>query len=430
MTTTAALPGLPDPVENRSVPRDLVCFSHLRWDYVYQRPNHLMARAARERRVYFIEEPMESPHPLPRTTIVVRDRVRVVTPWLPEGLPEAARTRALAALIDRLMLSEGIDRPLLWYYTPMALPWTRHLANTGVIFDSMDHLAAFRGAPPALLDLESELLERADLVFCGGASLHERMRQRHRHSHCFPSSVDEQHFGKARSANTDPTVQASIARPRVGYAGVIDERIDLELIDGVARARPDWQIVLIGPVAKIAPEDIPSLPNVHLLGLQPYADLPSFLAGWDVGWMPFARNDATRYISPTKTPEYLAAGLPVVSTSIRDVVTPYGDAGLVTIADSVDDTVQAIDQTMAGARPSLGAVDAFLSVRSWDRTWSTMASLIAALEQEVDEQPSAVDIARVPLTLEQRLTGELPRVVRSTTRPERRVSIGARREAS
>jgi hypothetical protein len=145
--------------------------------------------------------------------------------------------------------------------------------------------------------------------------------------------------------------------------------------------------------------------------------------------MPFAHNDATRYISPTKTPEYLAAGLPVVSTSIRDVVTPYGDAGLVTIADSVEDTVQAIEGILAGARPALAAVDAFLSVRSWDRTWRTMASLIAALEQEVAEQPAAVDVARVPLTLEQRLTSELPRVVRSSTRSER-VSIAARREAS
>jgi len=423
----AAPPGPRDHVENRSVPRDLVCFSHLRWDFVYQRPNHLMARAARERRVYFVEEPMDSPHPVPRATTVVRDRVRVVTPWLPEGLPVAARERALAALMDRFMAAEGIDRPILWYYTPMALPWTRHLANTGVIFDSMDHLAAFRDAPPQLLDLESELLGRADLVFCGGASLHERMRERHRHSHCFPSSVDEQHFGKARRPTTDPVAQAHIARPRIGYAGVIDERIDLELIAGVARARPDWQLVLIGPVAKILPDDIPSGPNIHLLGLQAYADLPAYLAGWDVGWMPFARNEATRYISPTKTPEYLAAGLPVVSTSIRDVVTPYGDAGLVTIADSVEDSVQAIAGSLAGSRPSLAAVDAFLSVRSWDRTWTTMASLIAALEQETAKEPTVAEkVARVPGTLERRLT-----TARSVTRVEPgRVSVGARREAN
>lgn len=363
------------------MPRDLLCFSHLRWDHVYQRPNHLMARAARERRVYFVEEPRDSLGFVPRTTQVVRDGVHVVTPWLPEGLPDDARQRALSALMDTLVRQERIQSPLAWYYTPMALPWTGHLQSSAVVYDCMDFLAAFRGAPPELVDLEAQLLARADLVFTGGASLHGRLERRHSRSHCFPSSVDVAHFGQARSGLAAPIDQAPIPGPRIGFAGVIDERIDLDLIQAVADARPDWQVVLVGPIAKISPDDVPSASNIHVLGPKPYAELPAYLAGWDVGWMPFARNEATRYISPTKTPEYLAAGLPVVSTSIRDVVRPYGDEGLVAIADSASETLDAIDRVLAGTRPSLAAVDRFLAGNSWDRTWASMSSLVASVEQ-------------------------------------------------
>src|SRR5690606_28943889 len=103
---------------------------------------------------------------------------------------------------------------------------------------------------------------------------------------------------------------------RIGYAGVIDERIDLVLLDQVARARPDYQFVMLGPIAKIDPATLPQRGNIHYLGSKKYADLPRYLAGWDVAMMPFALNDATRFISPTKTPEYLAAGRRVVSTAI------------------------------------------------------------------------------------------------------------------
>ncbi len=358
--------------------RDLVCFSHLRWDFVYQRPNHLMARAAQDRRVFFVEEPLSEAVPEPRLRMARRGRVTVVTPVVPEGLGEEQTRDLVRGLVDDLLRTEHIVRPILWFYTPMALPWTRHLAARAgaVVYDSMDFLAGFLGAPPELLQLERELLDRADLVFCGGASLHQRMRTLHADSHCFPSSVDVAHFRTARQGRPEPADLAPIARPRLGYAGVIDERVDLELIDGVATARPEVEIVLVGPVTKIDPATIPNHPNIHLLGLKPYDELPAYLGGWDVGWMPFARNDATRYISPTKTPEYLAAGLPVVSTSIHDVVDPYARNGLVAIADTVQDTVAAVDAALAGAVPELRAVDAFLSRRSWDRTWAAMASLI------------------------------------------------------
>lgn len=368
---------------------DLVCFSHLRWDFVYQRPNHLMVRAARDRRVYFVEEPRATGG-RPRLNIVARGGVTIVTPMLPESLSPAERPSALAALMDSLVASERIRQPLLWYYTPMALPWTSHLAAGFRVYDSMDNLLGFRGAPPDLLLLEDKLLEAADLVFCGGASLHERMQTRHAHSYCFPSSVDVPHFERARVSANEPADQAHIGRPRVGYAGVIDERLDLGLILEVAESRPGWQIILMGPIAKLEPGELPSAANIHQLGLKAYGELPAYLAGWDIGWMPFARNDATRFISPTKTPEYLAAGLAVVSTSIRDVVDPYGRHGLVAIADRVDDTIAAIEQILRGRRPEPAAVDDFLASRSWDLTWSAMNRVMAELEVDRPKQQRLV----------------------------------------
>ena len=378
--------------------RDLVCFSHLRWDFVYQRPNHLMARAARDRRVIFVEEPTFSGDAAPHVSTVVREQVLVVTPRLPEGM-EAESTPVLARLLDHLLRNHEVRQPVLWYYTPMALPWSRHVASSAVIYDSMDHLAGFRGAPPELLSLEGELLERADLVFCGGVSLHGRMARRHPSTHCFPSSVDVAHFRTARADAAEPADLAPIPRPRIGYAGVIDERIDVELIGGVAKARPDWQIVLVGPIVKIAPEDVPSGPNIHRLGMKSYAELPSYLGGWDVGWMPFARNDATRYISPTKTPEYLAAGLPVVSTSITDVVDPYARQGLVRIADCVDSSVEMLERTLAEPATDQGRVDAFLAARSWDRTWAAMSELVDGLDAVVSAPRPEVARERIAVRL-------------------------------
>jgi UDP-galactopyranose mutase len=364
---------------------DIVCLSHLRWDFVYQRPNHLMARAARDRRVFFVEEPVfTSVGPL-SIEVERRGDVAVVVPHVPNGFGVETVDEALRGLIDRLFDREGIERPILWYYTPLALPWTRHLSRALTVYDSMDDLAGFAGAPPALTSLETELVDRADIVFTGGAQLHTRMARRHPAVYCFPSSVDFAHFRRARDIQVDPVDQANIGCPRIGYAGVIDERIDLSLIAGVADRRPEWQIVLIGPVAKIAPEAIPARPNIHRLGLKPYAELPAYFSGWDVGWMPFARNDATRYISPTKTPEYLAAGLPVVSTSIADVVDPYGRDGLVAIADDVDAAVAAVERAMASDTSAhRKRADSFLAHRSWDRTWAQMDALLTAAVRRID----------------------------------------------
>jgi len=244
----------------------------------------------------------------------------------------------------------------------------------------MDELSAFAGAPRALRDREAELMFRADLVLTGGQSLYEAKRGLHPNVHAFPSSVDVKHFARARGAQSEPEDQtnASIPRPRIGYFGVIDERMDMDLVRGVAEARPDWQLVFVGPTCKIDPASFPTLPNVHRLGRKAYEELPEYVAGWDVAILPFARNESTRFISPTKTPEYLAAGKPVVSTSIRDVVRPYGKENLARIADSVPDFVAAIEAAMAEDEESrIRRADQFLSKISWERTFNGIRDLIA-----------------------------------------------------
>jgi UDP-galactopyranose mutase len=353
-------------------PADVMCFSHLGWDLVFQRPNHLMSHAARDRRVYYVEEPQ--PADQPALAMRVREGgVVVVTPQLPPEVVGAERERVLRLLIDSLVRTERIERLQLWYYTPLSLPWTSHLHAETVVYDCMDELSAFRDAPPELRLLEPELLARADVVFTGGHRLYEAKRRAHPNVHAFPSAVDVAHFRAARTGLPEPADQAPLPRPRIGYYGVIDERLDLDLVCDIALARPNWSIVLVGPIVKISRDDLPDLPNIHWLGPKPYADLPAYLAGWDVATMPFARNEATAFISPTKTPEYLAGGRPVVSTSIADVVRPYGEKGLARIADTPDAFVAAVEAALAeDPHPREAVADAFLSGMSWDRTWAAM----------------------------------------------------------
>jgi len=369
--------ALEDSFDNAT---DLICLSHLRWDFVFQRPQHLLIRCAHERRVFFIEEPIFAPGQAARLDVSLRDSgVCVVVPRLPEGLSEEEIHAAQRALLDHLFAECKIRDYLLWYYTPMAVAFTHHLSPIGVIYDCMDELSAFKGAPPALRERERELLDRADVVFTGGQSLYEAKRDQHPNIYAFPSSIDAPHFAQARSLSEAPPDQAEIPHPRLGFFGVLDERLDIDLVKGVALARPDWQLILIGPVVKIDPADLPRLPNIHYLGSKNYKELPAYLAGWDVAMLPFARNESTRFISPTKTPEYLAAGKPVVSTSIRDVVRPYGEKKLVRIADTVEDFVAAVEAALGESeccQSWLLEVDSFLAQTSWDQTWMQMMEKI------------------------------------------------------
>ncbi len=364
--------------ENSALNFDLVCFSHLRWDFVYQRPQHLLSRFAKERRVFFIEEPVFVDQPSNLNISPREDYLYVVVPHISHSDRETENIEEIQRkLINRLFLSQNINNFVAWFYTPMALPLAAQLHPQAVIYDCMDELSGFKFAPPELLENESKLFEKADLVFTGGRSLYEAKKSQHPNVHAFPSSIDAAHFERARTIEDEPDDQKPISHPRFGYCGVIDERMNIELLGEMADLRPTWQFVMIGPVVKIADEDLPRRENIHYLGGKNYQELPNYLAGWDVALMPFALNESTKYISPTKTPEYLAAGLPVVSTPIRDVVEPYGNADFVQIASTAEEFVAACEKELSGnSAERQSMVDEFLSRSSWDKTWLQMSQLI------------------------------------------------------
>lgn len=353
----------------------LICFSHLRWDFVHQRPQHLLIMAARDHSVYYIEEPITAPGEAHFRMRVQASGVTVLTPVFDAACDPVHEQQMLVHRLQQSLVATPI---LHWYYTPMALAFTRDLPCDLCVYDCMDELSAFRFAPAELVSLETELLARADLVFTGGRSLFAAKRRLHADVHCFPSSVDIAHFARARLKLDEPIDQDGIPHPRIGYVGVIDERIDLDLIATAAAELPLVQFVMIGPTAKIKTDDLPHAPNIHWLGRKTYDELPAYLANWQAAWMPFALNEATRFISPTKTPEYLAAGLRVVSTAVADVVDAYGNAGLVSIADP--ETIVPTLKTVLGAPPEgwLLAVDQQLALMSWAGTWDAMHNLINA----------------------------------------------------
>ena len=360
----------------------LLCLSHLRWNFVFQRPQHLLTRAAKTQQVLYFEEPVYESisRPFMRAT-EPSENIKVLTPVLPEGASPAEAINMQRSLVDNALASTQYDRLVLWYYTPMALPFTDHVECDVCVYDCMDELSAFRNAPRELVQMERLLMQRADVVFTGGQSIYEAKRRLHKSIHPFPSSIDVAHFHKARKPMRDPADQAAIPHPRVGFAGVIDERLDISLVAQAASRMPDVQFVMIGPVVKVDPADLPRLPNIHWLGSRSYAELPVYMSNWDMGWMPFALNEATRYISPTKTPEFLAAGLPVVSTAIVDVVRSYGAQGLVQIADA-EDIEDKIREALGNPKDLLRkSVDTYLGSMSWDQTWNAMSSHLSRVSR-------------------------------------------------
>ena len=375
-----------------------LCFSHLRWQFVFQRPQHLMSRFARQRRTIFWEEPeaaLAGSEPALGVRTCAETGVVVVTPSLPEDMTEEQREPALKDLLDGFLAAE--KGPFIrWYYTPMMLPFSRQVESVCTIYDCMDELANFRFAPPRLLPLEQELLDSADLVFTGGFSLYEAKKSRHPAVHPFPSSVDRAHFAQARGELEEPVDQKLSSRPRFGFYGVVDERMDLELIARVADAHPDWSLIIVGPVVKIDTAELPVRANIHYLGGKKYEELPAYLGGWDVALMPFAINDSTKFISPTKTPEYLAGGRPVVSTPITDVIRHYGDLDGVFIAGSPEEFVAACEQALALSREGewLSQVDLKLANLSWDITFARMSGLIAETIDAESLQPVTATATR------------------------------------
>lgn len=364
----------------------LLCFSHLRWDFVWQRPQHLLSRFAGRMPVVVVEEPLFEGSD---AALRVREEsgVAVLTPVLPAGLdlPYGFGRRANRVIRDLLapvvcgLLARGEGPLVTWYYTPMALG----AAPTGaepdlVVYDAMDELAAFRFAPPELVEREAALMRRADLVFTGGPSLYRARKDRHPAVHCFPSGVEAEHFAQARTTFARPADLADRPGPVLGFYGVLDERVDMNLLAGVADLRPGWTLALVGPTAKIDPDDLPRRPNVLWYGKQEYADLPRVLAGFDVALLPFARNEATRFISPTKTLEYLAGGKPVVSTPIADVVDLYGE--VVAFGETPDDFVRAADDLLreppAVRRLRQARAEVILARHGWDAIAAQMLDLM------------------------------------------------------
>src|SRR4051794_29897693 len=358
---------------------NFLVMSHLRWDFVFQRPQHLLTRCSKDNRVFFWEEPLLDAQDAFLEHRSPSDGLHILIPHLPSGLDEAQTYSLQRLLLTQLLEEHSIADFVLWYYTPMAVHFTRDLSAQAVVYDCMDELSAFRGAPEGLRSAEAELFSRADLVFTGGKSLYESKRRPHPLVHCFPSSIDREFFSSARKIRSEVKAQAHIPHPRLGFCGVIDERMDLDLLAAAAAARPDWHFILLGPVVKIAEFDLPRNPNIHYLGQKDYRSLPDYFAGWDVGLLPFARNESTRFISPTKTPEYLAAGLPAVSTPIADVVEPYGTKNLVHIASTPEGFVSAIEKALPARNcpERLARVDAHLANMSWDATWNQMRQLIS-----------------------------------------------------
>jgi UDP-galactopyranose mutase len=399
----------PDPTM-----KTIVIFSHLRWNFVYQRPQHLLSRMASRWRIVFIEEPMPNAEQPGMERLAAAPGVEV---WRPHVTGEHSgfhddHIPELQRLVAESMRQEKVTDYWLWFYTPMALPLAAELKPRGVVYDCMDELTNFKNAPRQLVQRENALFKLADLVFTGGPSLYEHKRNRHPSVHCFASSVDAAHFARI---GDDHPAQAAIASPRLGYCGVIDERIDMDIVAGLAQARPDWQIVMVGPVVKIDPGSLPRHPNIHWLGQQSYQDLPAFISGWDICLLPFAINDATRYISPTKILEYMACSRPSVSTPIKDVVDPYGH--VVPIATDAQGFVAACDAILARTdeerdahAQALGEV---VARTSWDATANAMAELI--VEADKRSHGGHAVLPQPPESFPR--DGAAPRVVRTVAAP-------------
>ncbi|WP_020654063.1 FAD-dependent oxidoreductase [Massilia niastensis] len=359
----------------------LIVFCHLRWDFVFQRPQHLMTRLAEHYHILFVEEPVYGEGQAHLQKTAVAPNITVCRPHTAIHAPgfHDDQIPTLQGLLADLV-PDG-EEPIVWFYTPMALPLLQGLHPSKVIYDCMDELAAFRNAPKQLLQRESALLNIADLVFTGGPSLYESKKDRHASAHCFSSSVDARHFRQAQDRDISHPDQAHIPHPRLGFYGVIDERFDTDLVRAMATAHPEWQIVLVGPVVKIDPAALPQGPNIHYMGQRNYPDLPKFLAGWDVCLLPFAMNESTKFISPTKVLEYMAAELPSVSTPITDVKVPYGD--VVAIAATPEEYIAACERMLGmteGDKLAMARrMREIVAGTSWDRTAGRMHELITSV---------------------------------------------------
>jgi len=363
-----------DRTSDSSAAYDMIVFCHLRWQFVYQRPQHLISRMAINRKVLLIEEPI---HYTPETEntadlLIITDNLHILQ-------PKVASIEAIADLLPQYLKSSTVA--VGWFYSASFSPLLYSLNYETIIYDCMDELSLFKGAPEQLINQEKKLLAHADIVFTGGKSLYESKKTKHHNVYCFPSSVDELHFAKALNGIEIPADVANLDSPIVGYFGVIDERINLELLHQTAKLLPSVSFVMIGPLAKIGENDLPREPNIHYLGMRSYNELPAYLKAFDIAMMPFALNDATKFISPTKTLEYMAAGRPIISTKITDVVTDYSNC--VNLIDTAHDFAQTITDVLANKDQFLfqEKYRNILQNTSWDTTAYRMQFIIKTFAQ-------------------------------------------------
>ncbi len=354
---------------------DMVVFCHLRWEFVYQRPQHIISRLAKSLKILLIEEPIpfEPGDENTGNLIRIHSNLHVLQP----------RTTSIGAIKNILpQFVKNRDISVGWFYSPSFVCVLPEFNFGTIVYDCMDELTLFKGAPAQLIEQEKFLLAYADIVFTGGKSLYESKAKLHDNVHCFPSSVDQEHFAKALNGVAIPEDIASIPSPIVGYFGVIDERIDLELLDETAKLNPKVSFVMIGPLAKIGDEDLPRRSNIHYLGMKSYEVLPNYLKAFSIAMMPFALNDATKFISPTKTLEYIAAGKPVISTAVKDVVRDYSHC--VPIVSSATEFTKAIDDILTNTDSVSLEADyrEILNRTSWNSTVNQMSAIISKTVQQ------------------------------------------------
>ncbi|WP_426485243.1 glycosyltransferase [Flavobacterium sp. 2] len=346
---------------------DMIVFCHLRWQFVYQRPQHIISRMATTMKVLLIEEPWHKPENQNLGSLmIVNENLHVLQ-------PNVTSIEAIAGIIPSYVKNNNI--PVGWFYSASFCPLLETLEFDTIVYDCMDELSLFKGAPAHLIDQEKYLMASADIIFTGGKSLYESKKQFHSDVYCFPSSVDEEHFAKARNGISIPSDIGDVKAPIVGYYGVIDERIDLNLLRETAESLPEVSFVMIGPLAKIEDQDLPKASNIHYLGMKTYDELPSYLKAFDIAMMPFALNDATKFISPTKTLEYMAAGKSIISTKIVDVVRDYSDC--VSLIETTSDFTEAITSLLnESSQQTNTEYQDILKNTCWDSTAEKMKAIL------------------------------------------------------
>jgi glycosyltransferase involved in cell wall biosynthesis len=357
--------------------QDMIVFSHLRWEFVFQRPQHIISRFAKDRKVIVIEEPIEFTKANKDTAYVIKPHknITVLQPrMLLEELPQK-----LPLLIKKYAEKDTFINPVFWFYSAMFSEVIPNAQHSMIVYDCMDELSAFKNASAELIEQERYLLSEADIVFSGGKSLYEEKKKYASNAFCFPSSVDHKHFAKAyKNKNAVPADIRNLPHPTAGFYGVIDERFDTGLLAQTAKQMPNVSFVMIGPVVKISQEDLPRLANIHYLGAKSYEELPDYLRAIDIAMMPFALNEATKFISPTKTLEFMAAGKPIVSTPITDVVRDYNK--VLHIANTPESFAKAIKyyvhESPLKRQYREEQYKNILKKTSWDETVIQMKSII------------------------------------------------------